>query len=102
MAIKQLGPRFAEASAYCDYEQTAPKGRTEWRNLLPEIDALVPWQALTILVEPRYPATSSNGGRPPFSLATMHAADPLDAAVLLGFPDLPGAQPVAEQVSRKL
>jgi IS5 family transposase len=35
------------------------------------MDPVVPWQALTDLIEPFYPITGSKGGRPPYPLATM-------------------------------
>jgi IS5 family transposase len=63
MGGKQLG--------FGDYEQTTAKKRTKREKFLAEMDAVVPWQALTALIEPHYPKTSSKGGRPPYPLATM-------------------------------
>jgi transposase, IS5 family len=47
------------------------------------MDAVAPWQALIALIEPHYPKTGSKGGRPPYPVATMHAAHPPDTAVVL-------------------
>jgi IS5 family transposase len=33
--------------------------------------AVVPWQALIDLIEAHYPKARKNGGRPPYTLATM-------------------------------
>ncbi len=63
MGGKQLG--------FSDYEQTTAKKRTKKEKFLAEMDQVVPWQALIDLIEPRYPKTSSKGGRPPYPLATM-------------------------------
>ena len=35
------------------------------------MDQVVPWQPLLDLIEPVYPKVSSNGGCPPYPLATM-------------------------------
>ena len=63
MGGKQLG--------FGDYEQTTAKKRTKREKFLAEMDVVVPWQALSALIEPHYPKTSSKGGRPPYPLATM-------------------------------
>lgn len=71
MGGKQLGYRFAEGSAYGDYEQSTAKKRTKRERFLSEMEAVVPWKALIDLIEPHYPKTSSKGGRPAYPLATM-------------------------------
>jgi IS5 family transposase len=35
------------------------------------MEAVVPWDALITLIEPHYPKTRKEGGRPPYPLATM-------------------------------
>ena len=35
------------------------------------MESVVPWAALTTLIEPHYPKASKKGGRPPYPLATM-------------------------------
>lgn len=35
------------------------------------MEAVVPYEALIALIEPRYPKTNKKGGRPPYPLATM-------------------------------
>jgi IS5 family transposase len=62
MGGKQLG--------FGDYDQTTAKKRTRREKFLAEMEAVVPWQALVDLIEPHYPRTSTNGGRPPYPLAT--------------------------------
>ena len=54
-----------------DYEQPTAKKRTRRERFLAEMEAVVPWKALVVLIEPHYPKTSSKGGRPPYSLETM-------------------------------
>jgi IS5 family transposase len=56
---------------FADYQQGSTKKRTKKEKFLAEVDHVVPWQALIDLVEPNDPKTSSKGGRPPYSLATM-------------------------------
>jgi IS5 family transposase len=63
MGGKQLG--------FGDYEQTTAKKRTRRERFLAEMEVVVPWKALIGLIEPRYPKTSSKGGRPPYPLRTM-------------------------------
>ena len=63
MGGKQLG--------FADYEETTAKKRTMKEKFLAEMDQVVPWQALIDLIEPHYPKTSSKGGRPPYTLATI-------------------------------
>ena len=46
----------------------SPK-RTRKRELLDEMNRVVPWAELTMLIEPHYP--KSKTGRPPFGIATM-------------------------------
>jgi IS5 family transposase len=58
MGGKQLG--------FSDYEQTTAKKLTKREKFLAETDAVVPWNALIALIEPRYPKTSKKGGRPPY------------------------------------
>jgi len=54
-----------------DYKQTTAKKRTKLEKFLPEMEAVVPWQALIDLIEPNYPLTSNKGGRPPCALTTI-------------------------------
>lgn len=63
MGGKQLG--------FGDYEQATAKKRTKREKFLAEMDQVVPWQALIVLIEPYYPKTGNKGGRPPYPLATM-------------------------------
>ena len=63
MGGKQLG--------FGDYEQSTAKKQTIREKFLSEMDQVVPWQALTDLIEPYDPKTGSKGGRPPYPLATM-------------------------------
>jgi IS5 family transposase len=63
MGGKQLG--------FGDYEQCTAKKQTKRQKFLSEMDQVVPWQALTDLIEPVYPKAGSKGGRPPNPLATM-------------------------------
>ena len=35
------------------------------------MEAVVPWQALSALIEPHYPKGSKKGGRPPYPLGTI-------------------------------
>ncbi len=63
MGGKQLG--------FGDYEQSTDRKRTKREKFLADIEQVVPWQALTDLIEPHYPKTGSKGGRPPHPLATM-------------------------------
>ena len=63
MGSKQLG--------FSDYEQSTAKKRTKREKFLAEMEQVVPWQALSDLIEPFYPRTSKKGGRPPYPLATM-------------------------------
>jgi IS5 family transposase len=63
MGGKQLG--------FSDYEQTTAKKQTKREKFLAEMEAVVPWDALIVLIEPIYPKTSKKGGRPPYPLATM-------------------------------
>ena len=58
-AARLLGPR-------ADHD---PK-QTKHEKFLSEIEAVVPWQALIVLIEPHYPKTSKKGGRPPYPLST--------------------------------
>jgi IS5 family transposase len=62
MGGKQLG--------FGDYEQSTANKHTKREKFLSEMDQVVPWQVLTVLIEPFYPKTGSNGGRPPYPLAT--------------------------------
>ena len=57
MDTKQLG--------FGDYEQATAKKRTRRERFLSKMEKVVPWKALIDLIEPHYPKTSSNGGRPP-------------------------------------
>jgi IS5 family transposase len=63
MGGKQLG--------FGDYEQSTAKKQTKREKFLSEMDQVVPWQALSDLIEPFYPKTGSKGGRPPYPLLTM-------------------------------
>jgi IS5 family transposase len=63
MGGKQLG--------FSDYELTTAKKQTKREKFLSEMEAVVPWQTLTALIEPHYPKTGKKGGRPPYPLATM-------------------------------
>ena len=60
---KQLG--------FSDYELTSAKKQTKREKFLPEMEALVPWQALIALIEPLSPKACKKGGRPPYPLSTM-------------------------------
>ena len=63
MGVKQFG--------FGDYEQSTAKMRSRRERFLSEMEAVVPWSALTDLIEPHYPRTSSKSGRPPYPLETM-------------------------------
>ena len=60
---KQLG--------FSDYELSTAKKQTKREKFLPEMEALVPWQALIALIEPLSPKACKKGGRPPYPLSTM-------------------------------
>ena len=62
MGDKQLG--------FGDNEQSTAIKQTKREKFLSEMDQVVPWDALTDLIEPFYPKTGSKGGRPPYPLAT--------------------------------
>ena len=59
--MKQMGLRGNEF-------ELAPK-RTRKREFLDEMNWVVPWADLTMLIEPHYPKGKT--GRPPFGIATM-------------------------------
>ena len=59
--MKQMGLRGNEF-------ELAPK-RTRKREFLDEMNRVVPWADLTMLIEPHYPKGKT--GRPPFGIATM-------------------------------
>jgi IS5 family transposase len=40
---------------FSDYELTTAKKKTKREKFLPDMDVMVPWQALTDLIEPQYP-----------------------------------------------
>jgi IS5 family transposase len=63
MGGKQLG--------FSDYELSTAKKQTKREKFLSEMEVVVPWQALIVLIEPHYPKASKKGGRPPYPLATM-------------------------------
>ena len=62
---------MVSSSVFSDYELTTAKKQTKRERFLSEMEAVVPWQALIALIEPHYPKTSKQGGRPPYPLATM-------------------------------
>jgi transposase, IS5 family len=45
--------------------------RTRKREFLDEMDLVVPWAELVLLIAPHAPAPGSKGGRPPFAVETM-------------------------------
>lgn len=54
--------------AFSNYELTTAKKKTQPENFLSKMELVVPWHALIALIaliEPHYPKTSKNGGRPP-------------------------------------
>ncbi len=53
-----------------DYELTTAQKKAKREKFLGEMKA-VAWAVLIALIEPHYPKTSKNGGRPPYPLATM-------------------------------
>ncbi len=55
---------------FSDYELTTAKKQTKRETFLPEMESVVPWQALIALIEPLYPKASKKGGPPPYPLAT--------------------------------
>ena len=63
MGGKQLGFSY--------YELTTAKKQAEREVFLSEMDAVVPWHALSAFIEPHYPKKSKKGGPPPCPLATM-------------------------------
>jgi len=63
MGGKQLG--------FGDYEQSTARKRTKREKFLAGMEKVVPWKALIDLIEPSYPKTSSEGGRPASPLAPM-------------------------------
>lgn len=44
---------------------------TRREKFLAEMEALVPWSRLLVLIEPHYPKMGSKGGRPAIPLAVM-------------------------------
>ena len=60
---KQLG--------FSDKELTTAKKQTKREKFLTQMEAVVPWAALSGLIEPRYPKVSKKGCQPPYPLATM-------------------------------
>jgi IS5 family transposase len=54
-----------------NYEQSSAKKQTKREKFLAEMDKVVPWQTMIDLIQPIYPKTASNGGRPPYLLETM-------------------------------
>jgi IS5 family transposase len=62
MGGKQLG--------FSDYEITTAKKQTKREKFLSGMEAVVPWQALIELIEPKYLKPSKKGSRPPYPLAT--------------------------------
>jgi IS5 family transposase len=62
MGDKQLG--------FGDDEQSTAIKQTKREKFLSEMDQVVPWDALTDLIEPFYPKAGSKGGRSPYPLAT--------------------------------
>jgi IS5 family transposase len=46
---------------FSDYEQTTAKKQTKQEKVLPEMQLVVPWQALLALIEPHYPKASKKG-----------------------------------------
>lgn len=63
MGGKQLG--------FSDYELTTAKKQTKRPKFLSKMELMVPCQALIDLIETHYPKASTQGGRPPYPLATM-------------------------------
>jgi IS5 family transposase len=63
MGGKQLG--------FGNYEQSSAKKQTKREKFLAKMDKVVPWQTMIDLIQPFYPKTASNGGRPPYLLETM-------------------------------
>jgi IS5 family transposase len=47
------------------------KKRTRRELFLAEMDGVVPWHRLLVLIEPHYPKAGAKGGRPPMPLETM-------------------------------
>lgn len=56
---------------FTDYEQTSFRKQTRRERFLLEMEQVVPWQPLYELIEPCYPKTGPQGGRPPYPLETM-------------------------------
>jgi transposase, IS5 family len=52
------------------------------------MEKVVPWKALIDLIEPHYPRTSTNGGHPPYTLATMLRIHLMQHWYSLSDPDL--------------
>ena len=59
MGGKQLG--------FGDYEQSTAKMQTKREKFLAEMKAVVPWQALIDLTDPRSTKTSKKGGWPSYA-----------------------------------
>lgn len=53
------------------YEQATAKERTKREKFLADMEQVVPWQSVINLVEPHYPKSGEQGGRPPYPLAMM-------------------------------
>jgi IS5 family transposase len=56
---------------FSDYELTTAKKQTKREKFLSEMEVVVPWQPLIVLIEPHYPKTRKKRCRPPYPLATM-------------------------------
>jgi len=56
---------------FSDYELAISKNQAKRGKLLSEMEVVVPWQVLSVLIDSCYPNPSNKGGRIPIRLATM-------------------------------
>ena len=60
---------FGDASVNAGFEKKPL--RTRRREFLSQMESVVPWKRLCVLIEPHYPKVGPKGGRPPHRLETM-------------------------------
>lgn len=56
---------------YVDYEQVTVKKRINREKFRAEMDEVVQWKVLIVLIEPHYPKSDCKGGCPSYPLATI-------------------------------
>ncbi len=60
-----------KAAWLLDYELTTGKKQATRDPILAEMEVVVPWSALMVLIDTHHPKTSKHAGRPPYPTATM-------------------------------